>query len=113
MPKGVRPVERWKAEEQMIVDPARLRRALTLEVGASDADTYRVSGGREPHMVTTDNVPWQCDCSDSVYRPNIRCKHTVAVYLARQLAAPVRRALQRAMGGVVTGLEGRTPCRIE
>ncbi len=90
-------MERWKANEQMIVDPARLLRALTLEVGASDNNTYRVIGGREPHMVTTGNVPWQCDCADSAYRPSIRCKHTVAVYLARQLATPVRRALRQAV----------------
>ena len=88
-------MERWKAKEQMIVDPARLLRALTLEVGASHADTYRVTGGREPHTVTTNDVPWQCDCSDSVYRPSIRCKHLVAVYFARQLATPVRRALRQ------------------
>ena len=80
------------------VDPGRLLRALALEVETLGPDTYRVTGGREPHTVTTDNVPWRCDCSDSAYRPSIRCKHVVAVYFARQLTAPVRRALRQAVG---------------
>ena len=79
----------------MIVDPARLLRALALRVEGVSSNVYGVSGGREPHTVTTDDVPWQCDCPDSVYRPNIRCKHLVAVYFARQLASPVRRVLRQ------------------
>ncbi len=71
------------------VDPGRLLRAPEVEdVGP---DTYRVTGGGERHTVTTDNVPWRCDCPDGAYRPSIRCKHVVAVHFARQFAAPVRR----------------------
>ncbi len=80
------------------VDPGRLLRALDLEVETLGPYTYRIAGGREPHTVTTDRVPWRCDCPDSAYRPGIRCKHVVAVYFARQLAAPVRRALRQAVG---------------
>ena len=69
------------------VDPGRLLRALALEVETLGPDTYRVTGGRERHTVTTDNVPWRCDCPDGAYRPSIRCKHVVAV----QFATPVRR----------------------
>ena len=78
------------------VDPGRLLRAL--EVEGVGPDTYRVTGEREPRTVATHNVPWRCDCPDSAYRPGIRCKHVVAVYFARQLAAPVRRALRKAVG---------------
>ena len=72
-----------------VVDPARLVRALDLEVETLGPDTYRATGGREPHTVTTDNVPWRCDCPDGAYRPGIRCKHVVAVYFAQQLAGQV------------------------
>ena len=81
-----------------VVDPSRLLRALGLKVETLGPDTYRVTGGREPHTVTTDKVPWRCDCADAAYRPGTRCKHVVAVYFARQLAAPVHQALRTAMG---------------
>ena len=81
-----------------VVDPGRLLRALDLEVETLGSALYRVTGGGEPHTVTTDNVPWRCDCPDGTYRPGIRCKHVVAVYFARQLAAPVRRAPRQSVG---------------
>ncbi len=88
---------------RQIVDPARLLRALTLEVSASDTDTYQVTGGSSPHIVQAGTVPWVCDCADSAYRPSMRCKHVVAVYFARQLAAPVRRALRTTLGDTPVG----------
>ena len=53
---------------------------------------------RAKYQRLAQDLPWRCDCPDSAYRPGIRCKHVVAVYFARQLAAPVRRALQTAVG---------------
>lgn len=61
------------------LDPARVLRGQ-----------YRVTGGRVPHIVRADGDRWVCDCADAAFRPGGRCKHVVAVYLARQLAAPVR-----------------------
>lgn len=84
---------------RQIVDPARLVRALTLEVSASDADMYRVVGGMEPRTVRVhDGEPWTCDCLDALYHPAAKCKHLFAVYLSRQFAVPFLHALQTAVG---------------
>ena len=81
------------------VDPARLLRALNLEVEPLAPGVYRVIRGREPHTVRIGpRGPWECDCADSAWRPGTRCKHIIGVYLYRQLAAPVRTALQAAVG---------------
>jgi len=81
------------------VDPGRLLRALDLEVEGPGPDMYSVSGGERPHIVQVrERDPWVCDCVDAAYRPGTCCKHLVAVYLTRQLAAPVRRALRQAVG---------------
>ena len=81
-----------------VVDPGRLLRALTLEVSASDGDTYQVTGGMEPHIVRVhDGESWTCDCVDAQYHPEARCKHLISVYLVRQLAVPVRLALRQAV----------------
>ena len=81
------------------VDPSRLLRALGLEVEGLASDRYQVTGGREPHAVRIrDGESWACDCEDALYHPAVRCKHMIATYLARQLAAPVRRALRTTLG---------------
>lgn len=81
-----------------VLDPGRTRRALSLRVEPLIDGEYVVSGGREPHTVTTSTRPWACDCRDATYRPDVRCKHTTAVYFDRQLAGTVRDALRSALG---------------
>ena len=81
-----------------LLDPGRTRKALRLNVEPLTDDAYVVTGGREPHTVTTAEVPWACDCRDATYRPDVRCKHTTAVYFDRQLAGAVRDALRSALG---------------
>ena len=81
------------------VDPARLLRALGLNVERVGPALYHVTGGRDPHTVRVrDGESWTCDCVDALYHPAARCKHLIAVYLARQLAVPVRRALRQVVG---------------
>ena len=82
----------------MQCDPARVRRAISLDVERLTGSEYVVTGGREPHHVDTSEVPWRCDCMDAAYRSDVRCKHTTAVYIVRQLAQPVRDALRSALG---------------
>lgn len=80
------------------LDPARVLRALGLEAEPLGGGQYRVTGGRVPHIVRADGDRWVCGCADAAFRPGGRCKHVVAVYLARQLAEPVRAALREAVG---------------
>lgn len=76
------------------VDCRRLLRALRLSVEEIGPGRYRLTGGREPHIVDVcDGGRWACDCTDAAMRPAGRCKHVLAVYLSRQLARPVRAAL--------------------
>ena len=79
------------------LDPARTRRALSLNVTPLADGRYRVAGGQAPHSVTTAEVPWECDCADARYGSAGRCKHVVAVYFDRQLDSRVRDALQTAL----------------
>jgi hypothetical protein len=82
------------------VDPARLFRALQLAVTPEGPDGYRVSGGCSPHRVTVQTAGlWACDCADQLHHPGEWCKHLLAVYLDRQLAAPVRQALRQLLSG--------------
>jgi len=77
------------------VDPARLLRALGLTVTPVGPDTYRVTGGREPHLVQVRHGKrWLCDCSDTAFRRGRRCKHIIATFLARQLGPGVLAALR-------------------
>ena len=73
------------------LDPARVARALTLDVETID-DGYRVTGGSEPHVVRLSGQRWLCDCADALYNAGV-CKHRLAVHLARQLDHRVREAL--------------------
>jgi hypothetical protein len=79
------------------IDPARLLRALCLEVEPLGRGRYQVRGGRAPHVVLVGSQGrWACNCHDAAMRPSIRCKHVLSVYLVRQLAPPVRAALREA-----------------
>lgn len=59
------------------IDPYRLRRSLDLKVQRLNRNEYRITGGLEPHQVTTATSPWQCDCMD--YQRGNECKHLLAV----------------------------------
>jgi hypothetical protein len=74
------------------IDPGRLARALDLAAGVvpEPQGVYRVSD----HVVDTSRQPWNCNCPDAVFRPGVRCKHVLAVYLHRQLAGPVLEGLR-------------------
>lgn len=75
------------------VDPGRVRRALALDVDELEDGSFVVRGGSIPHHVRGT----ECDCPDSVYRPDRVCKHRLSVYLARQLDERVRQALREAI----------------
>jgi hypothetical protein len=72
------------------VDPARLRRALGLEVEPLGPGAYRVSGGSAPHVVRGR----ECDCADARFNGGQPCKHRAAAYLFRTLHPAVRAALR-------------------
>jgi hypothetical protein len=70
------------------IDPERLRRAIWLDVERVRHGEYLVNG----HTVTgTDALT--CDCADSGMRPDVLCKHRLAVLLHR--GAPEVLALLR------------------
>ena len=64
------------------IDSGRLARALVLDVEPTGDGVFRVTGGRQPHVVRpTTAGQWTCDCIDSrFYRGE--CKHLLAVTLA-------------------------------
>jgi helicase len=62
------------------VDPYRLRRALDLRVSGQE-ESYRVTGGLEPHLVRVQGEQLACDCADAA--EGHRCKHVLAVRLHR------------------------------
>jgi helicase len=64
------------------IDPYRLRRATSLRVEFCAENTYRVTGGLDPHTVTVRGSNLNCDCVDRA-KENI-CKHILAVRLKRK-----------------------------
>jgi len=81
-----------------VVDPGRLRRALTLHVDELEPDAlYRVTGGRRPHLVRHTPRGWTCDCPDQLYAGERACKHRLGVYLHRRLTPAVRAVLLGAL----------------
>jgi len=81
------------AEADRAVDPARLARAIHLEVQRLAGQVYRVSGGARPHRVTVaPHGMIACDCWDAATRPG-RCKHALAVRVLR-LDPDLRAALR-------------------
>ena len=79
-----------KTDPARVLDPARVRRALTLEVEPLGPDVYRVTGGAAPHTVRGRD----CDCADSRFNGGQPCKHRAAAYLFRSLHPTVRAALR-------------------
>jgi len=63
------------------IDPYRLRRALDLET-YQDAGDYVVSGGLEPHRITSRNARIACDCGD--FANGQVCKHILAIRLRQK-----------------------------
>ena len=55
--------------------------APALVVEQLGRDLFRVSGGRDPHVVEIRDEGDTCDCSDFAFRGRRRaCKHLVAVW---------------------------------
>jgi hypothetical protein len=88
------------------VPAIRVARALALTVQPLGRCSYRVTGGRSPHLVRIVGPAWSCDCFFASFR-SPPCKHVLAVYLARQLGQPVLEALRSAVRAAL--LEGQPP----
>ncbi|MFI4978334.1 MAG: hypothetical protein ACHQC8_06665 [Solirubrobacterales bacterium] len=73
------------------MDPARLRRALYLNVVRLRDGSWLVSGGDHEHHVGRMSARIVCDCEDRVTGP---CKHRLAVLLASRLPRSVRAAFR-------------------
>lgn len=73
----------------MTSDPARLRRAVHLDVDPLDSGAWTVTGGAEPHRVTERGRRLDCDCTDRRIR-GVGCKHVLAVALHRGHTAVLR-----------------------
>ena len=65
------------------MDPARLSRAVHLEVEEVGPRRYAVTGGASPHVVTVGgDGALRCDCTDyAVHGGAVGCKHVLAVRL--------------------------------
>ena len=63
------------------VEPYRLRRAVELKVLVKQRNTYRVTGGLDPHTVNFNKEQIYCDCAD--FAKGHTCKHILAVRLYR------------------------------
>ena len=60
------------------IDPYRLRRARSLSVIRAGNSDFMVTGGTDPHYVTSEQTNFRCDCLD--YAKGHRCKHILAVH---------------------------------
>jgi hypothetical protein len=65
-----------------MLDPALLERARHLRVATLAPGRYRVTGGRQPHVVDCTGPTPICDCADHQYRGRA-CKHIAAVDASR------------------------------
>ncbi len=63
-----------------MIDPARLQRAIWLEVQLVAPDRYLVTGGRDDHLVVIRDGRVICDCLDSQFTGD-NCKHSLATKL--------------------------------
>lgn len=63
----------------MTIDPARLARAVWLDVEPLPGDRWMVTGGRMAHLVAGVPSGLLCDCSDAAI--GRQCKHQLAVRL--------------------------------
>ena len=67
------------------IDPYRLKRSLELSVAGGDGGRYRVTGGREPHIVSFRDGSYHCDCMDHQKNCGITpCKHILRVRYHRK-----------------------------
>jgi SWIM zinc finger len=78
----------------MTVDPARVRRSLTLSVQTVDDSSWIVTGGQAPHTVRREGGRWRCDCTDSLFNGGRPCKHRIAAYLSRRVDSRLLDALR-------------------
>ena len=76
------------------VDPARLIRALSLDVTESTDGRFIVTGGSAEHTVRHDGNGWACDCADSQFNHGRACKHRLARHLSDRLDTQVLEALR-------------------
>ena len=66
------------AQIEIPVDVYRLKRSWQLRVERSiEPDTFRVTGGSDPHLVRGMPGAWSCDCADRA--KGHECKHLIAV----------------------------------
>lgn len=63
------------------IDPYRLRRALDLKVNPQALHSFIVTGGLEPHLVSSQNDQLYCDCPD--FHNGNQCKHCLAILLSK------------------------------
>ena len=64
----------------LVIDAARLQRAVWLEVQAVAPGWYLVRGGKDDHVVDVDGGYIRCECLDARWRGD-NCKHCLAVRL--------------------------------
>jgi helicase len=63
---------------ELPVDVYRLKRSWQLRVDAAEEpETFRVTGGSDPHVVRGMSGAWTCDCADRA--KGHECKHLIAV----------------------------------
>lgn len=62
------------------IDPYRLKRSLELSAAEGRNEKYRVTGGRDPHIVSWKEGTYRCDCMDFLKNgESIPCKHILCV----------------------------------
>lgn len=76
-----------------MIDPARLARALWLEVRPVAPGRYVVRGGQADHVIDVDGEYVRCDCFDA-QRNGDGCKHALRVRLHRGGDHDIVRALR-------------------
>ncbi|MCW1886714.1 helicase-related protein [Luteolibacter flavescens] len=75
-------VPTFPPDEDMPVDPYRLRRALDLKVAGYGRNRWSVAGGSEPRLVQLEGGVFSCNCPD--HAKGRDCKHLIAVRLHRK-----------------------------
>lgn len=105
-------IQRMDGRKNINYEEVRRSRSLRtvksyyLEVEQVNSNTYRVSGGHEPHLVRKMNNRLVCDCGDYVHRRNRNCKHIRAVNKPKLITVQIG-----AMTWIVT--DGAQEYRIE
>ena len=87
---------------ELPVDVYRLKRSWQLRVEPDTGqETYRVTGGSDPHVVSGLSGVWSCDCADRA--KGNECKHLIAV--RRWNGDPEIRKIDQALLEDSTGVE--------